>query len=212
MTDIYLEVGKKKIFACALEWPGWCRFGKSEAEAQQALIDSELRYRVIAQRAGLDFAPGAPVVVERVSGDATTDFGAPSSVTAFDTRPSDQAQAERSVALLRAAWTVMDEVIATSPAELRKGPRGGGRERDQVASHVIEAERAFVRKIGVQHKPFPLNDLAALTALRQEIADVLSKPSDGSPLTPNGWPATYAIRRITWHVVDHIWEIEDRQI
>jgi hypothetical protein len=211
MTDIYLEVGAKKIFACVLEWPGWCRFGKSEAEAQQALIDSQPRYRVIAQRAELDFAPGAPVVVERVPGDATTDWGAPSSVTAFDIKPSDKAQAERRVALLRAAWTVMDETIATSPAELRKGPRGGGRERDQVASHVIEAERAYARKIGVQHKSFPLTDLAALTTMREAITDVLSKPSDGSPLTPNGWPATYAIRRITWHVVDHIWEIEDRR-
>ncbi len=212
MADIYLELGEKKIFACSLEWPGWCRSGKTEVEAVQALIDSAPRYRGIAQRAELDFEPGDPVVVERVSGDTTTNFGAPSIITDADTRPVDTATAERGVALLRASWAVMDEVIAASPIELRKGPRGGGRERDEIAAHVIEAERAFARKIGVRHKPFPINDRAALTALRADITAVLSKPSNGSPLTPGGWPTSYAIRRITWHVIDHIWEIEDRQI
>ena len=106
----------------------------------------------------------------------------------------------------------MDETIAVSSAELRKGPRGGGRERDQIADHVINAERAYARKIGVRHKPFPTNDRNALTALREDIVAILSQPSDGSPLTPDGWPTAYAIRRITWHVIDHIWEIEDRQM
>jgi hypothetical protein len=211
MTEVYLELGKTKIVACSLAWPGWCRFGKTEDEALQALLDSTPRYRVIAERGGVDFEPGDPVVVERVAGDATTDWGAPSIVIATDTKPVDETQARRGVALLHASWAVMDEVIATSPAQLRKGPRGGGRERDKVASHVIDVERAYARKIGVQHKPFPLGDLTALAALREEIAAVLSKPSDGSPLVPGGWPTAYAIRRTTWHVIDHIWEIEDRR-
>jgi hypothetical protein len=212
MTDIYLEVGEKKIFACSLEWPGWCRLGKTEAEAVQALLDSAQRYRRIAHRAGLEFEPGDPVVVERVRGDATTSFGAPSIIVAADTNPIDAAMAQRGVALLRAAWAIMDEVIAASPNALRKGPRGGGRERDEIARHVIESERAYARKIGVRHKPFSLDDRPALTTLREEIAQVLSKPSNGQPLIAAGWPTSYAIRRITWHVIDHIWEIEDRQI
>lgn len=212
MTAIYLELGKKKVFACSLAWPGWCRFGKSEAGAQQALISSAPRYRVIAQRAGLDFDPGELIVVERVAGDMTTDFGAPSGISSADSEPVDEAEARRRVALLLASWTVLDETIATSPAELRKGPRGGGRDRDEVAVHVIEAERAFARKIGVRHKPFSLDDRATLTAMREEIAEILGRPTDGSPLTPGGWPAAYAIRRLAWHVIDHIWEIEDRRI
>src|SRR5713226_5680186 len=94
-TGIYLELGEKKIAACSLEWPGWCRFGKTQAEAVQALIDSAPRYRVIAQRAGLDFEPGDPVVIERVSGDSTTNFGAPSIIIAADTEPVDATTAER---------------------------------------------------------------------------------------------------------------------
>jgi hypothetical protein len=212
MTSVYIEIGTKKSFACALEWPGWCRLGKTEDEAMQALSASAPRYWVIARRAELGFDPTDLDIVERVPGDATTDWGAPSIAIAADTMPIDAAAAGRGVALLRAAWTVMDEVIASSPAVLRKGPRGGGRERDQVAAHVIEAERAYARKIGVRHKSFAFNDFSALSAMREEIADVLSKSSDGSPLVPGGWPTSYATRRIAWHVIDHIWEIEDRRM
>jgi hypothetical protein len=212
MTNIYLEVSEKKTIACSLEWPGWCRSGKTEAEAVETLIDSEIRYRVIAHRAELEFEPGDPVIVERVRGNMTTSFGAPAIIVATDTNPIDAVTAERGVALLRAAWIIMDERIEASPNNLRKGPRGGGRERDEIAHHVIDAERAYARKIGVRHKPFAHNDLTALTTLRQEIAEVLSQPSDGSPLAPTGWPTAYAIRRITWHVIDHIWEIENRRV
>ncbi|EFH79904.1 hypothetical protein [Ktedonobacter racemifer] len=211
MTNIYLEVGEKKVAACALEWPGWCRFAKTEAEAMQILIVYASRYKVIALKAGLELNPGEPVVVERVQGDTTTDFGAPSAMVTSDTAPLDAATAERGVALLRAAWAILDEVVAASPNILRKGPRGGGRERDEVYRHVIEAERTYARKIGVRHKPFPPGDRNALTAMREDIASVLSQPSDGSPLAPGGWPSAYALRRIAWHVIDHIWEIEDRR-
>jgi hypothetical protein len=47
--------------------------------------------------------------------------------------------------------------------------------------------------------------------MRDEVAGVLGKPSDGSPLAPKGWPARYAARRIAWHVIDHLWEMEDRR-
>jgi hypothetical protein len=105
----------------------------------------------------------------------------------------------------------LDEVVASSPSELRKGSRGGGRERDKVVSHMIDVERAYARKTGVQQKPFPFGDFASLATMREKIAAVLSQPSDGSPLASGGWPTTYAIRRFTWHVIDHIWEIEDRR-
>lgn len=129
-----------------------------------------------------------------------------------DTNPVDEARARQGVALFQTAWKVLDEVVATSPAELRKGPRGGGRERDKIVRHVIDAERAYARKVGVQHKPFPIGDLASLAAMREQIVVMLGRPSDGSPLAQAGWPTAYAIHRFTWHVIDHIWEIEDRRV
>jgi len=211
MTDIYVELGGKKAIAWSLEWPGWCRIRASEAEAVQALIDYEVRYRLIALRAGLDFAPGDLVVVERLQGDANTAWGVPAVMASAEARPVDATTAKRNVALLRASWEMLEEVVASSPEELRKGPRGGGRDRDEIRSHVIEAERVYARKIGIRHKSFEVGDKSALKAMRDEIAVVLSKPSNGEPLTDGGWNESYAVRRMAWHVVDHIWEIEDRR-
>lgn len=212
MTDIYLELAGKKAVAWSLEWPGWCRIRAREEEAVQALLDTEERYRLIAQRAGLEFAPGDLVVVERLAGDANTAWGMPAVQAPIESSPLDALTVQRGVALLRAAWDILEEVVAVSPAELRKGPRGGGRDRDNVRRHVIEAERSYARKLGVSHKPFEVNDLSALKAMREEIAAVLSQPSSGAPLVAGGWNTSYAFRRLTWHVVDHIWEIEDRRV
>ena len=211
MTDIYVELGGKKAIAWSLEWPGWCRIRSNEEAAVQALIDYEARYRLIAQQAGQDFAPGDLVVVERLQGDANTAWGVPSVLASAETSPIDATTAERHVALLCASWDMLEEVVAASPAELRKGPRGGGRDRDEIRRHVIEAERVYARKIGVRHQLFEMNDASALKAMREEIAAVLSKPSNGEPLVAGGWNASYAVRRMAWHVVDHIWEIEDRR-
>jgi hypothetical protein len=211
MTEIYIELGGKKAIAWSLEWPGWCRIRTSEGAAVQALIETEARYRLIAQRAGLTFAPGDLVVAERLAGDANTAWGVPSVLAAAETRPTDAATAQRRVTLLRASWDLLEEAVATSPQELRKGPRGGGRDRDEIWRHVIEAERAYARKIGVRHPPFEANDKSALKAMREEIVSVLSQPSSGEPLVIGGWNASYAVRRMAWHVVDHLWEIEDRR-
>lgn len=211
MTDIYLELAGKKAVAWSLEWPGWCRIRANEQEVIQALIDAEPRYRLITQRARLEFAPGDLTVVGRLAGDANTAWGIPAVQAPVESRPMDASTAQRGVALLRASWEMLEEVVAISPEELRKGPRGGGRDRDEIRRHVIEAERAYARKVGVRHKPFEVNDLSALKAMREEIAAVLSQPSSGAPLAPGGWNASYALRRIAWHVVDHIWEIEDRR-
>jgi hypothetical protein len=211
MTDIYVELGGMKAIAWSLEWPGWCRIRSNEEAAMQALIDYEARYGLIAKRAGQDFAPGDLVVVERLPGNSNTAWGVPSVLASVETRPIDATTAQRNVALLRASWDMLEEVVAASPAELRKGPRGGGRDRDDIRRHVIEAERDYARKIGVRHKPFEMDDTSALKAMRDEIAAVLSKPSTGESLVPGGWNASYAVRRMAWHVVDHIWEIEDRR-
>lgn len=209
MTDVYLEVGPKKVFACSVEWPGWCRIGKSEELALDALADYAPRYRVIAERAGLVFEPGDPVIVERARGGTTTDFGAIEAIPRLDGKPVDAAEAGRTVALVRAGWELFDEAVAGSPDELRKGPRGGGRDRDKMAAHVAEAERAYARKVGVRHRPF--RDPSGLAAMRADLAGVLATPSDGMPVVSSGWPARYAARRIAWHVVDHLWEMEDRR-
>jgi hypothetical protein len=212
-TAVVVETGKRRVFAGALDWPGWCRAGKDEEAALAALAAYVPRYAAVAERAGIAYPAGVGKwleVVERLRGSASTDFGVPGEVAGADGRRTTRAQAERLTGLVVAAWAVFDEVRAAAPAALRKGPRGGGRDRDKMVDHVLGAEAAYARKLGVKHRQPAIDDDDAIAALRDDIAAVLRAPSDGSPPVPKGWPPRYAARRIAWHVLDHAWEMEDR--
>jgi hypothetical protein len=212
-TSVYLEVGKKRVFACAVDWPGWCRSGKNEQLALEALAEYVPRYAEVAKQAGIDFPTSAGdllQVVEQLPGTASTDFGAPGEATASDANPLSGAEAERITALVRASWAVFDRIAAETPEQLRKGPRGGGRDRDKMIGHVLGAEASYARKLGIKHPQPAIGDTDAIAALRDEIAAVLAAPSDGTPLVPKGWLPRYAARRVAWHVLDHAWEMQDR--
>jgi hypothetical protein len=213
-TTVYLEVGSKRVFACSVDWPGWARSGKDEQSALAALADYAPRYAVVAKRAGKRFPAQAGDdldVVERVKGSTTTDFGAPGVVPALDTEPLTQHGAHKMAELVVASWAVLDTVARKSPATLRKGPRGGGRDRDKMLQHVISAEAAYARTLDVRHKEPALGDTAAIRALRDDIVAVLRASRSGVPVRDKGWPPRYAARRIAWHVLDHAWEMEDRR-
>jgi hypothetical protein len=197
-VPVYLEVGQKRVFAAAVDWPGWCRAGKDEAGALEALAAAAPRYAAVAKLAGLEL-PTEPSfeVVERIPGDATTEFGAPGKVPKLDQEALKPKEAERIADIVEASWKVLEKVVAKAPAELRKGPRGGGRDRDKVVDHVLDAEGGYQRQIGVKEKEPEARRKAILAALRA--------PAEGTK-----WPARYAARRIAWHVLDHAWEIEDR--
>src|SRR5215216_937559 len=91
--EVYLEIGQSRTFAVALDWPGWCRSGRDEAAALQALYDYGPRYAHVLETTQLGFrAPSkasAQVVVERLTGNATTNFGAPNLALSRDTRSLD---------------------------------------------------------------------------------------------------------------------------
>ena len=112
--------------------------------------------------------------------------------------------------MLRASWDVFADVVAARrPSSARD--RGGGRDRDKIVEHVVQAEAGYARKLGIRRKPPAIDDTAAIDDLRAEIVDVL-RPSSGERLVEKGWLPRYAARRIAWHVLDHAWEIEDRSI
>ena len=200
---VLLENGRSKTFASALDWPGWCRWGKGDEGAIEALEHYADRYREVARRAGVRF-PASPVleVVDRVPGDATTDFGAPSTASSLEAAIAAP-ELRRGVRLLEASWARLDELATSAPAVLAKGPRGGGRDRDGIVDHVAEAERAYSRKIGVKHPPF--REPSDVAAMRAAISAALLAGADGGSWTP-----AYFLRRATWHVLDHVWEIEDK--
>jgi hypothetical protein len=212
-VEIAEEVGAKKTFVWAIDWPGWCRAGKSGLLAIEALIEHGPRYARVARVAGEPFGDVSAhdlSTIDSVPGGSGTDFGVPSAIIDADRRPVTGSEAERLAGLVAAAWTVFDEVAATAPPELRKGPRGGGRDRDKMIGHVIEADHYYAREIGVRGRPPDPADRAAVAAERAAMLDVLRQPSDGSPLAGRTWTQRYAARRIAWHALDHAWEIEDR--
>lgn len=209
---ILLEVGSKRTFACALDWTGLARSGKTEDEAIQAVRAALPRFAVVAAEAGEPFdataLTAAPVeVVERVPGNATTDFGAPGVPGAADARPLTAAAGAREVRLVAAAWVTFDRVAAVAPEELRKGPRGGGRDRSKIVEHVTGAEQAYAGAMGIAGA-----SKLPMLELRARMLEEIGQASDGSPLGGKRWPPRYAARRVAWHVLDHLWEIEDRGV
>ena len=215
---VCIEVTPKQSVASALDWPGWCRAGRDEGAALEALVGYAERYAPVAEHAGVSLPSTVAFdVVERLPGGPATAFAAPECRRPFPqlTAESERAKvtpaaARRLVGLVTAAWATFDEVAAASPPQLRKGPRGGGRDRDKLIDHVIAAETAYARKLGVNLKQPTIDDLAAIEELRVAIAAVVGAPSDGSPAVPNGWTTPYASRRIAWHVLEHAWEMQDR--
>ncbi len=50
---VYLEIGQKRTIAGALDWLGWCRSGRDEASALQALFEYVSRHARIFQGTGM---------------------------------------------------------------------------------------------------------------------------------------------------------------
>ncbi len=157
-------------------------------------------------------APGpaetaAARVRERLPGSVTTDFGAPGAIGEWDREPAAAPELERGRRLLRTAWRMLEEQVAAAPAELTKGPRGGGRDRDRLRDHVLGADVEYARRLG-------LPALAAMASgpavdqLRELVWDALGAPAPRAE--PRRWSQRYYLRRACWHVLDHLWELQDR--
>lgn len=218
--DVYLEIGPKRTFAGALDWPGWCRYGRDDAEALAALVEYGPRYARVLSGTRLGFTAPARVeqlaVIERLEGNATTDFGAigrPPSVDAD--RFLEDAERKHVEKILRAGWRAFDEAVAAARGKtLTTGPRGGGRTLAKIVEHVVEADASYLGAVGwkaprggtPEQRLEPTRDaiLAAIAAsVRGEI------PQRG-PRGGERWTGRWFVRRVAWHVISHAWEIERR--
>ena len=218
---VFVETGKKKTFVGALDWPGWCRNGRDEKAALQALVGYGPRYAQVLHGKEIEFqAPtGASdlVMTERHGGHSTTDYGAPAIVLDADGETMDTMEFERLGTLLRACWLAFDGAVERAAGrELRKGPRGGGRDVEKIIDHVLESDRGYLARLAWKHKREGDKDaVEELGRTRQAILDALEAAVNGDlpEKGPRGgiiWPPRYFIRRSAWHVLDHAWEIEDR--
>jgi hypothetical protein len=209
---VAFEIGSKRAFASALDWPGWSRAGKGQEDALQALIDYAPRYAKVASKAGVPFPvrPRDFEGVEHLTGNATTDYGAPGIQAEIEGEPMTKGEVERMWSLVEACWSELDRVVKSAPAELRKGPRGGGRDRDKIVLHVLEDESGYAPKVGLKLPTPAIDDRKGIAANRSAMLEKFRAGADGKPLREGGWSGRYMARRIAWHALDHAWEIEDR--
>ena len=213
---VMVESGKKKVVAVAFDWIGWERSGTSEADALRVLADYRRRYDRVAELAGLapDFhAAVEPEVVERIEGTSTTDFyGISTRSVSTEYAPMTEAECERKIRLLRACWAYFDETALRVSAEMRKGPRGGGRDRDQIVRHTLGSEGwEMAKKVHMKTPPAEVLNPDGLRAYRERYCDALRDyNARGAPAL--SWTVQFTIRRSAYHMLDHAWEMEDKDL
>jgi hypothetical protein len=221
--EVYLEVGRKRTFAGALDWPGWLRSGRDEEAALAALSACAPRYAGVLTGTSVAFTPpdgpAGLLVVERLAGNSTTDFGAPGLAPTRDAAPLDEAERARSEVILTAIWRAFDgALLATDGKALRTGPRGGGRDRDEIARHVLGADASYLRLVAQQFsedETAPLDEELERTRAAIRAALVAGARGEIPREGPRGgtlWTSRYYVRRVAWHTLDHAWEIEDRTV
>jgi hypothetical protein len=214
---VILEIGKKrKVVAAAVDWPGLDRGGTSEDDALAKLSSYLPRYTGVAERAGLASAfarERAIEVVERVPGSSSTDFWGIAHVpSGIEREVLSAADLERRLDLLRACWAYFDDVAGRVSAELRPQPRGGGRSRDQIIRHTYANEpEQFSRKVEVRTPRDVVLTPDGLANHRQAYLEAIrAYNAEGKPART--WPIQFLVRRTAHHVMDHAWEMEDRDL
>ena len=218
MTDrlrVILEIGRKRrVAAGAMDWPGLDRWGTSEDKALERLAAYLPRYEAVADRAGLGraYARARDVdVVERVAGSSSTDFWGVAHIPShIEATVLSAADLDRRLDLLQACWAWFDDVAARVSRELRPTGRSGGRSREQIVRHVYFNEpEQYSRKVEVRT---PLDEVvseAGLDSHRKAYLDAIRAwNAQGKPART--WPIQFLIRRTAQHVMDHGWEMEDR--
>ncbi len=209
--------GKRSV-ALALDWPGWSRGAKTVELALETLESYRDRYRPIADMAGMapEFGAAGPLeVVEDKVGTGSTDFwGISFSPSSTELDPMDQAELERGITLLRACWAYFDSVATRVSPEMRKGPRGGGRERDEIIRHVLRVESLdFAKKVGLGMADGPTLTGEALRQYREDyVAGMRAYNAGQVKRQMRSWTLPFLIRHSAFHTLDHAWEMEDKDL
>lgn len=217
---VTLEIGPKgkKVAAVAPDWPGLERGAKTEEAATDKLQSYLPRYAPVAKLAGMEkeFAAITAVdIVEQYPGTGSTDFwGISYAFSSIDRQDMSSGELERELTLMRACWAFFDDVRLRVSAEMRKGPRGGGRDRDHIVRHTFSAERDWAKGVGVLTPNDAMLTDQGLKAHRDAychaIRDYHSQGKWAGKVAK--WPLRYLIRHTAYHTLDHAWEMEDKDL
>ena len=212
---VAIETGTKRVFATAVDWPGWSRSGRTEEAALEALVAAATRYAIVAAVAGETFPSRAIAddieIVERNAGEGGTDFGVPSHVTEHDRRPTTGGRCGSPPPAGRGGVDGLRSRGRERPAELRKGPAG---RRSRPRQDRRPRPRPRITPIaaswgsGWRRRRETIRRRSRRCARRCWTSSAGRRTARPST-TASGRPR-YAAGRIAWHALDHAWEIEDR--
>ena len=223
---VTLEIGPKgkKVVAVAADWPGLERGATTGEAAIERLVSYIPRYAPVAKLAGMEaeFAAsttGSAVdVVEHYPGTGSTDFwGISFAFSDIDQGAMGGEALERELTLMRACWTFFDDVRRRVSAQMQKGPRGGGRDRDRIVRHVLFVEQDWAKGLGVltpaeaQEAMLTDGGLDALNAYRDEYCSAIRELHSQQKMARK-WPLRYLIRHTAFHTLDHAWEMQDKDL
>jgi len=218
---VMLEIGPKgkQVVAVAPDWPGLER-GAKTGEAAIARLQAYLpRYAQVATLAGMGAelaaiaADAATVnVVEQYPGTGSTDFwGISFAFSSIDRQALSRAELERQLTLLQACWAFFDQVRGRVSAQMQKGPRVGGRDRDHIVGHTIRVEQDWAAKVGVPTQEGAMLSVEDLQAHRDAYCNAIRAFYAQGKLALT-WPLRYLIRHSAYHTLDHAWEMEDKDL
>lgn len=208
--------GKKSV-AFAVDWPGWSRGAKTPELALDLLEQYRVRYRAVAVVAEMDHefdAAGGLVVVEDRTGAGSTDFwGISFTPCALECEPMDSGELDRKTGLLRACWQIFDEVRAEVSRDMRKGPRGGGRDRDDIVRHALRVEsQDFAKRLGLRIADEVAFTPSMLQEHRESYIAAMRAYNAGEGKRMRSWNLPFLIRHSAFHTMDHTWEMEDKDL
>jgi hypothetical protein len=217
---VTLEIGPKgkKVAAVAPDWPGLERGAKTGEAAIERLQAYLPRYDRVAKLAGMDgeFAAITSVdMVEQYPGTGSTDFwGISFAFSSIDRQDVSSGELERELTLMQACWAFFDEVRLRVSAEMQKGPRGGGRDRDRIVRHVVINEQDWAKMIGVLAPDGAVLTDEGLKAHRDAYCHAIRDYHSQGKLAGKvaKWPLRYLIRHTAYHTLDHTWEMEDKDL
>jgi hypothetical protein len=214
---VTLETGPKgrKVVAVAPDWPGLERGATTEQAAIERLLSYVPRYATLAKLAGMEAAFAnitAVDVVEHYPGTGSTDFwGISFAFSGIDQQAMSGEVLERELTLMRACWAFFDDVRSRVSAELQKGPRGGGRDRDRIVSHIFANEQDWAKGLGVLTPDGVMLTDEGLQTHRDAYCHAIRDYHSQGKLAGK-WPLRYLIRHNAYHTLDHAWEMEDKDL
>jgi hypothetical protein len=207
----------KKAVAFAVDWPGWSRGARTPELALELLESYRERYRPVPVAAGMadEFDAAGPLdVVQDHVGPGSTDFwGISFAPSGLEDEPMDDVELDRKVALLGACWEFFDEVGSRVSPGMRKGPRGGGRDRDEIIGHTLRVEsQDFAGRLGLRVPEDAALTPKTLRDYRASYVATMRTYNAGDGKRMRSWNLPFLIRHSAFHTMDHAWEMQDKDL